>query len=92
MGNTLTIWQAKPKGDSWIVQDDKGQLIASVNKSKKAESQARLIAASPYMLEALKAVLNLIGDEDLQDNGEFSGAAISDLVRSAVNLATGNED
>lgn len=88
MGGTLTIWQAKSKGDSWIIQDDKGNLIASVNKGKKAESQARLIAASPYMLEALKAVLNLIGDEDLQDNGEFSGAAISDLVRSSVSLAT----
>jgi hypothetical protein len=39
------------------------------------------------MLEALKAVVNLMGDEDLPDNGEFSGAAISDLVRSTVELA-----
>jgi len=92
MGDKLILWKAKPKGDSWSVQDDKGNVIASINKAKNAEINARLIAASPYMLEALKAVVNLIGDEDLPDNGELSGAAICDLVRSAVGLATGKAD
>jgi hypothetical protein len=90
MGDKLIFWKATPKGDSWSVQDDKGNVIASINKAKNAETNARLMAASPYMLEALKAVVNLIGDEDLPDNGELSGAAICDLVRSAVELATGN--
>ena len=90
MGNTLKMWQAKAKGESWTIQDHKGNVIALVNKAKNAETNARLIAASPYILEALKAVVNLIGDEDLPDNGEYSGAAISDLVRSAVALAHGN--
>jgi hypothetical protein len=29
---------------------------------------------------------DLIGDEDIPDNGELSGAAICDMVRSAVDL------
>jgi hypothetical protein len=91
MGNTLKMWRAVPKDDSWLIQDDKGHGIAAVNKTKNAETNARLIAASPYMLEALKAVEKLIGDEDLPDNGELSGAAICDLVRSAAALATGND-
>lgn len=86
----LKMWQAKQEKDSWAVLDDNGHLIASVQKDQDAEAKARLMAASPLMLEALKAVMNLIGDEDLPDNGEFSGAAISDLVRSAVDLAKNN--
>jgi hypothetical protein len=89
MGN-LKMWQAKPEKDSWAVIDDKGHPIASINKANDAEAKARLMAASPLMLEALQAVMNLMGDEDWPDNGEFSGAAICDLVRSAVDLATVN--
>jgi len=40
--------------------------------------------AAPLLYEALKAMLDLIGDEDLPDNGELSGAAICDLARAAV--------
>ncbi len=36
-------------------------------------------------LEALKAIMNLIGDKDLSDNGELSGAAICDMARAAIN-------
>lgn len=39
---------------------------------------------APLLYEALKAMLELIGDEDLPDNGELSGAAICDLARHAV--------
>ncbi|MDO8490841.1 MAG: hypothetical protein Q7T04_02355 [Dehalococcoidia bacterium] len=38
-------------------------------------------------LEALKAIMNLIGDKDLPDNGKLNGAAICDLARSAINAA-----
>ncbi len=81
-------WQAVSQAGSWVVKDKNGRVIASVNSSS-SEADARLIAASPYMLEALKATVGLIGDEDLPDNGEVSGAAISDMVRSAIQLATG---
>jgi len=69
-------WEAKRKGDSWQVINEKGSLIATINKNENMESYAKLIAASPYMLNALKAVMELIGDDDLPDNGELSGAAI----------------
>ena len=36
------------------------------------------------LLEALEAALTILGDEDLPDNGELSGAAVTDLMRAAV--------
>jgi len=39
------------------------------------------------MLEALKSMVELIGDKDLDDNGELSGAAVCDMVRSAIDLS-----
>lgn len=47
--------------------------------------------AAPLLYEALKAMLELIGDEDLPDNGELSGAAICDLARYAVAKAERRE-
>jgi len=81
-------WEAVEKGDLWEVINENGCVIASISKDKDAEANARLIAASPYMVSALKSVSELIGDEDLPDNGELSGAAICDMVRSAIELAT----
>ena len=46
-------------------------------------------AAAPAMYEALKTLLALIGDEDLPDNGELSGASICDFARSALAQAEG---
>jgi len=82
------MWEAKLEGKTWKVMDGDGKLIASIADSAGAEEKARLIAVSPYMLEALKAMVELIGDEDLPDNGELSGAAVCDMVRSASELAT----
>jgi len=59
---------------------------ASRNRGDKAEAKAKMIAMSPYMLEALKSVAELMGDEDLLDNGEFSGGAVSDMVRTSIKL------
>ena len=58
---------------------------------KQDEANAKLIAVSPMMLEALSGLLQLIREEDLPDNGELSGAAICDLARSAAAIATGDE-
>ena len=52
-------------------------------------AHVRLFLASPMLLEACKATLLLAGGEDLPDNGEYSGAAITDLVRAAVAQAQG---
>ena len=48
-------------------------------------------AAAPAMYEALQALLALIGDEDLPDNGELSGASICDFARSALAQAEGRQ-
>lgn len=41
------------------------------------------------LLAACRAVLKIAGDNDLPDNGEFSGAAITDQVWAAVARAEG---
>jgi len=79
-------WKALLKGDNWIVQTQEGRIIATLGIGKEAKKNAKLIAASPYMLEALKSMVELIGDEDLDDNGELSGAAVCDMVRAAISL------
>ena len=44
-----------------------------------------------YILEALRGLVDLIGDEDLADNGELSGAAVCDMARAALQLAGIND-
>jgi hypothetical protein len=51
-------------------------MLAAKYITREALEQRYAIA-----MEALLAVRNLVGEEDLPDNGEFSGAAICDLVR-----------
>jgi len=36
------------------------------------------------LLEALEAALAILGDSDLPDNGELSGAAVTDMMRAAA--------
>lgn len=90
--HTQTMWKAVLEGGRWQVFSSEKKRIASVEKSSQDEANAKLIAASPIMFEALSSLVQLIGDEDLPDNGELSGAAICDLARSATALAAGNEN
>jgi len=83
---TPYTWIAIPKGDTWVVQTQDGHVVATLGSGKEAKKNAKLIAASPYMLEALKSMVGLIGDKDLPDNGELSGAAVCDMVRAAALL------
>ena len=55
------------------------------------DADISIIAAAPAMYEALQALLALIGDEDLPDNGELSGASICDFARSALAQAEGRQ-
>lgn len=79
-------WKAVQEGDSWQVQTENGMVVASIRNDKDAAVNTGLMAASPYLLEALKAIVDLIGDEDLPDNGELSGAAVCDMARLAITL------
>ena len=60
-----------------------------IDGESRQQAHATLIAAAPAMYEALQALLALIGDEDLPDNGELSGASICDFARSALAQAEG---
>ncbi len=86
---TSGTWKALLEGGRWEVQSSENKKVASIEKNSQDEANARLIAASPMMLEALSGLVQLIGEEDLPDNGELSGAAICDLARSAFAIASG---
>ena len=62
-----------------------------IDGESRQQAHATLIAAAPAMYEALQALLALIGDEDLPDNGELSGASICDFARSALAQAEGRQ-
>ena len=99
--NTTKTTQFTP--GPWVVEckkfiaTPKAVVIAELNDGLQGEypesghinANATLIAAAPAMYEALQALLALIGDEDLPDNGELSGAAICDFARSALAQAEG---
>jgi len=89
---TVGNWKAILKGGRWEICSSDGKVIAHIDRDDLSEANARLIAASPIMLEALSALVQLIGEDDLPDNGELSGAAICDLARSALAIATGTEE
>ena len=88
---TVGPWKAESENGIWKVLSSENRTIASIEKSDCDEADARLMASSPLMFEALSSLVHLIGEEDLPDNGELSGAAICDLARSAVAIASGNE-
>ena len=88
-GHIPGTWEIRLEGSTWKIFDEDGQLVATLAEGSEAEARAKLISLSPYMREALKGVVELIGAEDLPDNGEFSGAAVCDMVRAAVGLAAG---
>ena len=84
-------WNAQLESGRWRIRSSEGGIIASVEKGSHDEANAKLMAVSPMMIEALSGLVQLIGEEDLPDNGELSGAAICDLARSTVAIATGKE-
>ena len=79
---------------TYIVANDPrlgADMVAEIYRVSAYEGNANLIAAAPAMYEALQALLALIGDEDLPDNGELSGASICDFARSALAQAEGRQ-
>lgn len=89
--HTAGNWKAVLVNGRWEVRSPDGEIVALVEKGNQDGANAKLIAASPMMFEALSGLIQLIGDEDLPDNGELSGAAICDLARSATAVASGDD-
>jgi hypothetical protein len=89
---SLTIWKAVQIDGVWMITKANGSRVAKLMGRANNERTANIIAASPYMLDSLRSLLDLIGEEDLPDKGELSGAAISDMARLAVSLALGKGD
>ncbi len=81
-------WKAVLENGLWKIKSEDGHSVATIEHGEEEVNHARLIAGSPYLFEALKGIVELIGDEDLEDNGELSGAAICDMARAAVKLVT----
>jgi hypothetical protein len=52
-GHILGTWKAKLEGKTWKVIAEDGKLIATIADSVDAEAKTKLIAVSPYVLEAL---------------------------------------
>ena len=81
----------------WVVNtfivngQHKLEVLDATGANACVQANATLIAAAPAMYEALQALLALIGDEDLPDNGELSGASICDFARSALAQAEGRQ-
>ena len=92
LNHTEGIWKAVLEDRQWRIRSSQNNLIASVEKGSHDEANAKLMAVSPMMIEALSGLVQLIGEEDLPDNAELSGAAICDLARSAAAIATGDEE
>lgn len=73
--------------------------LASVNvaafapHTDEALANARLIAAAPQMLEALRAALEAMGDTyDARDAAGTEGEQLRDQIAEAIAAATGEED
>lgn len=69
-----------------IAYDNEGYEIKADRLQKWAYRQ---LDSAFDMYEALKAMVTLIGGQDLPDNGELSGSAICDMARSALTKAEG---
>ena len=74
-----------------IIGSDSSAIGTIETWNDHTEGNRHVITAAPAMYEALQALLALIGDEDLPDNGELSGASICDFARSALAQAEGRE-
>ena len=80
-----------PTGEVTICGPEGDEHICTMDGNEDNQANGNLIAAAPAMYEALQALLALIGDEDLPDNGELSGASICDFARSALAQAEGRQ-
>jgi len=80
--------QSGPHQQGLIISENDGRNIAATYDSK----DARLIAAAPQMLEALRAALEAMGDTyDARDAAGTEGEQLHNQITEAIAAATGEE-
>jgi len=60
-----SLWKASKEGANWVMIGPSNAVVARLEGKANTEKTAKLIAASPCMLDALRGVLRLAGDDDL---------------------------
>ena len=82
-------WQAVMQQESWLIVDKNNKKIATIEKSVKSEEYAKIIAASPFMLEALQKMVALMADEDLPEIAASSCVVNIGLFNFLINVNIG---
>jgi hypothetical protein len=82
-------WDTDPNGDRWIIGDKSTWVprIAKIPRYSEMpnEANARLIAAAPELVEALRGFVESARyDPTMDGRGAFKGWAQSDLKRAEV--------
>jgi hypothetical protein len=82
-GQDLTYQDTEP-------QPDAGSVTSRGKSANETLANARLIAAAPQMLEALRAALEAMGDTyDARDAAGTEGEQLRDQIAEAIAAATG---
>jgi len=81
-------WQVEARrGETWVCRADSA-VLARVAAAKEIRANARLIAAAPELLEALKAVRI-----ELREGGSYRKAdRCHAIVEAAIAKATGSDE
>jgi hypothetical protein len=89
-GNSIPVF---PRGGGVAICDVvavTGEGLSRPDVQARAEANARLIAAAPQMLEALRAALEAMGDTyDARDAAGTEGEQLRDQIAEAIAAATG---
>jgi hypothetical protein len=90
----MSNWTTKASpisGEYWEVRDEDGGIAADMIPD---EAIARLVAAAPELLDALKSAAALLSDPEEDDiSADYSGraSAVLSQVQTAISKAEGGE-
>lgn len=91
VGHTKGPWHSERGGKGWVVRIDEPNGLPIANLSMQSEANARLIAAAPELLEALKACvqrLDAVWDSGMETEDDLIALR---TARAAIAKAEGME-